>query len=278
MSSGDERKKGWRERLFTVVFEADTPAGKAFDIVLLALIAASVFVVMTESIPSVQSRFGRGLKVAEWCITALFTVEYLLRLAIVKKPVRYATSFYGVIDLLSILPSYLGLLIPDTELLLVIRALRLMRIFRVFKLSPFIREGMAIVLALKASARRILVFLSFVVLLSVVLGTVAYVAESGANPDFSSIPQSIYWTVVTITTVGYGDIAPVTVAGKFIATLIMLLGYAIIAVPTGIVSVELSRSAKQERHHTQACPNCSKEGHDPDAGFCKSCGHSLQRD
>ena len=275
MKEKEESRQGWRDRLFTVVFEADTPAGKTFDIVLLLLITVSVVVVMAESIPSVQLRFGRGLKIAEWILTGLFTIEYILRLCIVGKPLRYATSFYGVIDLLSILPTYLGLLIPDTELLMVVRALRLMRIFRVFKLSPFIREGMAIVLALKASARRILVFLSFVVLLSIVLGTVAYVAESRVNPEFSSIPQSVYWAVVTITTVGYGDVSPVTVMGKFVATLIMLLGYAIIAVPTGIVSVELSRSATKDRHHTQACPNCSQEVHDPDARYCKSCGHSL---
>lgn len=278
MKGKEESRQGWRDRLFTVVFEADTPAGKAFDIFLLVLITLSVLVVMAESMPTFQSQYGQSLKIAEWCITALFTFEYLLRLSIVKKPIRYATSFYGVIDLLSILPTYLGLLIPDTELLMVIRALRLMRIFRVFKLSPFIREGMAIVLALKASARRILVFLSFVVLLSIVLGTVAYVAESRVNPEFSSIPQSVYWAVVTITTVGYGDISPVTVMGKFVATVIMLLGYAIIAVPTGIVSVELSRSARKERHHTQACPNCSQEAHDPDSRYCKSCGHSLSAD
>ena len=265
----------WRQKAFTIVFEADTRAGKTFDIVLLALIIVSLVVVMAESMPSVQDRYRNGLKAAEWSITILFTLEYLLRLAIVKKPLRYATSFYGVIDLLSILPTYVGLLIPDTELLLVIRSLRLMRIFRVFRLSPFIREGMGIVLALKASARRILVFLSFVVLLSVVLGTVAYVAESRVNPQFSSIPQSIYWAVVTITTVGYGDVSPVTVVGKFTAAIIMLLGYAIIAVPTGIVSVELSRSARHDRHHTQACPNCAHGSHDPDARFCKACGHSL---
>lgn len=266
----------WRERVFTVVFEAETKAGKLFEITLIVLILTSIAVVILESMPDMHARFGRTLKTAEWIITGIFTLEYLLRLAVVGKPLQYAKSFYGVIDLVSILPAYLGIFIPGTKPLLIIRALRLMRIFRVFKLSSFLREGMAILLAMKASLRRIIVFLAFMALLSVVLGTIVYVVERRVNPEFSNIPQSIYWAIVTITTVGYGDVSPVTFTGKLIAAVIMLLGYAIIAVPTGIVTVELSRSSKNERHNSIACPSCSEGSHDPDARFCKSCGHSLQ--
>jgi voltage-gated potassium channel len=268
-------KNTWRQKLFTIVFEADTKAGRTFDITLLILIVLSVVNVMMESIPEYQQRFGSILYRAEWLFTILFTIEYTLRLLSVKHPMKYATSFYGVIDLLSILPTYFSLIFPQSGFLMVIRSLRLMRIFRIFKLSRYIRESMGIVLALKASARRILVFLSFVVLLSIILGTITYVAENPYNEGFTSIPQSVYWAVVTITTVGYGDVSPVTVVGKMLASLIMLLGYAIIAVPTGIVTVELSKSAKRDPHHTQACPNCSHGSHDPDAAYCKLCGHAL---
>lgn len=265
----------WKERLFTIIFEAETRAGKNFDIFLLILIFTSVILVMIESVPTMMKEYSRHLYIAEWVITILFTIEFILRLIVVKKPWKYMTSFYGVVDLLSILPTYISVFFPQSQFLIVIRALRLMRVFRIFKLTRFVRESMTIVMALKASARRILVFLSFVVLLSIILGALIYVVESPQNEKFSSIPQSVYWSIVTITTVGYGDISPVTPVGKLIASLIMLLGYAIIAVPTGIVTVELSKSARTEAAEAQACPSCGHSGHDPDAKYCKFCGYAL---
>lgn len=265
----------WKQKLFTVIFEADTRAGRMFDLALLFFILLSLALVMLQSMKQVSAVYGRQLFTLEWIVTILFTVEYALRIMAVKKPLKYMTSFYGIIDLLAILPTYLSILFPGSHYLLAIRALRLMRVFRILRLSQFVREGTIIVLAMKASARRIGIFLSFVLLLSVILGAMVYVAESGANDKFSSIPQSIYWAIVTITTVGYGDISPITPIGKLIASFIMLLGYAIIAVPTGIVTVELSKSARKEESNTQACPSCSAYGHDPDAKFCKYCGHHL---
>ena len=265
----------WKQKLFTVIFEADTRAGRMFDLALLFFILLSLALVMLQSMKQVSAVYGRQLFTLEWIVTILFTVEYALRIMAVKKPLKYMTSFYGIIDLLAILPTYLSILLPGSHYLLAIRALRLMRVFRILRLSQFVREGTIIVLAMKASARRIGIFLSFVLLLSVILGAMVYVAESGANDKFSSIPPSIYWAIVTITTVGYGDISPITPIGKLIASFIMLLGYAIIAVPTGIVTVELSKSARKEESNTQACPSCSAYGHDPDAKFCKYCGHHL---
>lgn len=273
--AADTNKEHWRSRLFTVIFESDTPAGKLFDVILLMMIFVSLLLVMLQSIPSLDSKYHEIFYQAEWVITALFTIEYVLRLIAIKSPVKYAASFYGIIDLLSILPTFLSVLLPQTQYLLVIRSLRLMRVFRIFKLTQFVREGMTILLALKASARKILVFLSTVFIISIIMGSMVYVVESPFNDKFDSIPQSVYWSIVTITTVGYGDISPVTPLGKFVASLIMLLGYAIIAVPTGIVTVELTKSARNENVRNQACPNCSKEGHDPDARYCKNCGHSL---
>jgi voltage-gated potassium channel len=273
--AADTNKAHWRSRLFNVIFENDTPAGKLFDVILLILIFLSILLVMLQSIPSLDSKYHEVFYHAEWVISILFTIEYVLRLFTVKSPVKYATSFYGIIDLLSILPTFLSLLLPQTQYLLVIRSLRLMRVFRIFKLTQFVREGLSIVLALKASARRILVFLATVFIISIIMGSIVYVVESPYNDKFNSIPQSVYWSIVTITTVGYGDISPVTPVGKFVASLIMLLGYAIIAVPTGIVTVELTKSARQEHMQSKSCPNCSKEGHDADARYCKFCGHSL---
>jgi voltage-gated potassium channel len=265
----------WRSKLFTVIFESDTKAGKAFDIVLLFMILLSLVVVMIQGTPTLLEKYDRELYLIEWGITIIFTVEYLLRILAVKSPWRYVFSLYGLIDLLAILPTFLSLLFPQTQYLLVIRALRLMRVFRVFKLTHFVREGMGIVLALRASSKRILVFLAFVMVLSVILGSVVYMVEAPQNEKFNSIPQSIYWCIVTITTVGYGDISPVTPLGKFIASLIMILGYAIIAVPTGIVTVEMAKGKKQDELSNQSCPSCSKGGHEPDAVYCKYCGHPL---
>ncbi|HEY8397320.1 MAG TPA: ion transporter [Flavihumibacter sp.] len=264
-----------KTRLFEIIFEAETKAGRRFDLMLLLLILLSLAVVMLESIPSVFEKWGPELIILEWIITILFTIEYILRLWVVKKPLRYARSFYGIIDLLAILPTYFSLILPASHFLLSIRALRLMRVFRIMKLTHFVYEGAGIMMAMRASARRIGIFLSFVLLLSTILGTIVYVAESPVNPAFSSIPQSIYWAIVTITTVGYGDLSPLTFVGKMVASLVMLLGYAIIAVPTGIVTVEMSKQFGRQAKLTKACPSCGKDGHDPDAGFCKFCGHEL---
>lgn len=273
--NSQQEQTGWRNKLFTIIFEADTRAGKNFDLVLLFFILVSLAVVMLQSIPTVNEKYGSLLLKIEWTITILFSIEYFLRIIAVKRPVKYITSFYGMVDLLAILPTYISLIFPASHFLLVIRALRLMRIFRILKLSQFVREGNAIVMAMKASARRIGIFLAFVLLLSVVLGAMVYVVEGPVNDKFSSIPQSIYWAIVTITTVGYGDISPITPAGKILASLIMLLGYAILAVPTGIVTVEMSKTFRKEDNHSQACPNCATYGHDPDARFCKYCGSKL---
>ena len=273
--SAEENKKHWRSRLFTVIFEHDTPAGKLFDVVLLVLIFLSLVLVMLQSIPELETRNREIFYQAEWVITILFTIEYVLRLLAVKKPRSYATSFYGIIDILSIVPTYLSLFLPLSQYLLVIRSLRLMRVFRIFKLTQFVREGTSLALALKASTQRILVFFAFVLIITIVMGSIVYVVESPVNERFSNIPQSIYWCIVTITTVGYGDIFPITTLGKFLASFIMLLGYAIIAVPTGIVTVELTKSARTDQVKGQACPSCSVGGHDPDALHCKYCGHLL---
>jgi voltage-gated potassium channel len=273
--SAEENKDHWRSRLFTVIFEHDTPAGKLFDIMLLVMIFLSLILVMLQSIPELEAKNREFFYQAEWVITILFTIEYVLRLMAVKKPKAYATSFYGIIDILSIIPTYLSLFLPLSQYLLVIRSLRLMRVFRIFKLTQFVRESTTIALALKASARRILVFFAFVLIITIVMGSIVYVVESPVNDRFSNIPQSIYWCIVTITTVGYGDVFPITALGKFLASFIMLLGYAIIAVPTGIVTVELTKSARTDQVKGQACPNCSAGGHDADALYCKYCGYHL---
>lgn len=267
--------KSWKDRLFTFIFQADTKAGKNFDLVLFFTIILSLAVVMLQSISGINERYGDLMLSLEWIITILFTIEYVLRIVSLRNPLKYMTSFYGIVDLLSILPTYLSLLFPATHFLLAIRALRLIRIFRILKLSQFVREGNTIVLAMKASTKRITIFLAFVLLLSIILGALVYVVEGGVNPSFSSIPQSIYWAIVTITTVGYGDVSPITPLGKIIASGIMLLGYAIIAVPTGIVTVEFSKQLDKESLRTQTCPGCAAEIHDADARYCKFCGQKL---
>ncbi len=274
MTSADQRN-ALKEKLHEIIFEADTPAGKAFDIALLLLIMASVLVVMLESIQSLQSRFASLFYILEWGFTIIFTIEYILRLYCVYRPARYAASFFGIVDLLAILPTYISLLIYGAQYLLVIRVLRLLRVFRIFKLGHFLREGEAIVRALKASQAKITVFLAFVLLLVIIIGSVMYLVEGGRNEGFSSIPRSIYWTIVTLTTVGYGDITPATALGQFLSAFIMILGYAIIAVPTGIVSAEMIGGFKKQAYTTQSCRYCGKEGHADDAIYCKYCGEKL---
>jgi voltage-gated potassium channel len=266
-------QRSFRARLHEIIFEADTPAGRLFDVILLVAILSSVTVVLLDSVASVRARTGPTLRALEWGFTILFTVEYLLRLASVRRPLKYARSTLGIIDLLAILPSYISLLFPGGQSLLVIRLLRLLRVFRVLKLAEYLRESRTLVLALRASWRKIAVFLLTVVTIVVVVGTLMYVIE-GERHGFTSIPISIYWAVVTLTTVGYGDLAPATTLGRGLAVLLMLTGYGIIAVPTGIVTAEISRAIMQPIS-TQACPACGAGGHEADAVFCRRCGTRL---
>lgn len=269
-----ERKSEYHE----IIFEADTPKGKIFDIALILLILASVAIVMLETVQSFDNKYHNLFKVLEWIFTIVFTIEYVLRLHITKRPLKYATSFFGIIDLLAILPTYFGLFLTGSQIesLLVIRALRLLRVFRVLKMVSFLKNGKIILQALKQSAPKILVFLFFIVILVMVFGSVMYVVEGATNPKFSSIPESIYWAIVTLTTVGYGDISPTTTLGKFLASAVMIIGYAIIAVPTGIVTAELMDAELDEPSiSTQVCQYCSTEGHHENAKFCRACGELL---
>jgi voltage-gated potassium channel len=267
---------GWREYIRVVVFEADTPAGKLFDVALMLAIVLSVAAVMIESVEAFRQEWGPWLYGAEWTFTLLFTVEYVLRLLCVRQPARYARSFFGVVDLLAILPTYLSVLLPGAQSLLVIRGLRLLRIFRVFKLGHFLGEASLLRAALTASRHKITVFLGTVIILVTILGAAMYLIE-GADSGFVNIPVSVYWAIVTMTTVGYGDITPVTPAGKTLAAMVMILGYSILAVPTGIVTAELIDSARVERDPTtRSCPHCTSEGHRATARYCCDCGGLLQ--
>lgn len=272
-SNSINSKRTTRQILFEIIFEADTFGGKLFDVALIACILVSVLVVMLDSVSSIHVKHHDLLYALEWSFTILFTVEYIFRLICVGKPIRYAVSFFGIVDLFSILPTYMSLFFLGSRYLSVVRILRVLRIFRVLKLGHHIKEAAALKKALYASRRKILVFLFAVLTLVVIIGSLMYVVENAQN-GFTSIPRSIYWAIVTLTTVGYGDISPVTELGQFLAAIVMIMGYSIIAIPTGIVTVELSQSSK-EKQNTQACPNCSAEGHDFDAIYCKFCGTRL---
>ncbi len=263
----------WRGVLHEVIFEADTPAGKAFDVALLVAICASIVTVSLESDATLSRAYGRELVIAEWIFTLLFSVEYVLRLLCVRRPLAYARSFYGVVDLLAILPTYASLLFPGAQSLLVIRTLRLLRVFRVFKLAHYLTEAEVLTHALRQSGRKILLFLGTVLTIVTIMGALMYLVE-GPEHGYTSIPTGVYWAVVTVTTVGYGDVSPATPAGRFLAAMLMLLGYGILAVPTGIFSAELIR-ANRKPVSTQACLSCSAEGHDVDAVHCKYCGEHL---
>lgn len=265
-----------RNRLHEIIFEADTPAGKAFDVLLLVAIVLSVLVLMLESMQGWSEPMKRLFVTIEWVFTVLFTIEYVLRLYATLKPMRYASSFYGVIDLLSILPTYLSLIFAGSHYFTLVRALRLLRIFRIFKLTKYLRDSNMLRKALIASSSKIFIFLFVVIIIVLLIGTLMYFVESGKNPGFSSIPAGVYWAVVTLTTVGFGDITPQTDLGKFISVIVMILGYGIIAVPTGIVTNELMTGApKNLVHNTQVCRHCTREGHDEDAVYCKYCGEKL---
>jgi voltage-gated potassium channel len=270
---GGRPRAHWRTVLHEVIFEADTPAGKAFDVLLIVSILASVVAVMADSLIAARAQYASLLYGIEWFFTLLFTAEYFLRLLCVGKPLKYATSFYGVIDLVAIVPTYLSLALPGSQYFLVIRILRILRIFRILKLVVYLREARQLMQALRASGRKIAVFIYTVMTLVVIFGSLMYVIEGEAN-GFTSIPRSIYWAIVTLTTVGYGDISPRTPLGQALASLVMILGYAIIAVPTGIVTVEMSQ-AFGRKVSTKACPECGADGHDADARHCKYCGALL---
>ncbi len=272
------RPRSWRSRLHEIIYETNTPAGKFFDVALLFFIAASLFIVALDSVPEIHASHGNLFWALEWALTVIFTIEYILRLLVINKPLKFVLSPLGIIDLLAILPSYLSVFIPGAQSLLVLRAMRLLRIFRIFKLSHYMSEAQFLTEALRGSLRKIAIFMFTVVTITIILGSVMYLVE-GAEAGFTSIPTSIYWAVVTITTVGYGDIAPLTALGKLISSLMMLIGYGIIAVPTGIISSEIvarqRAQQKMENHSGEACPTCSREGHDRNAAYCKWCGSKL---
>lgn len=273
VSSPDPAAAPWRHRLYTVIFEADTPAGRTFDLVLIVAIVASVVAVILDSVAVIHAEWHDTLLAIEWFFTALFTVEYVLRLIAVRRPGLYALSFFGIIDLLAIAPTWASLLIPGAHYFLTVRTLRLLRIFRVLKLTEYIAEAGFITSALRASARKIFVFLFAVLTLVVIIGALAYVVEGPEN-GYLDIPTSMYWAIVTLTTVGYGDISPQTPLGKFLAALVMIMGYAIIAVPTGIVTSEMA--VRRTRPVTERrCGECGRDGHELDALHCKYCGAAI---
>lgn len=269
----------WREKLYEIIFEADTPAGKAFDVALLAAIAVSVTTVMLESVASIKETHGAWLHIAEWAFTILFTIEYVLRIIVVPKPRNYIFSFFGMIDLLACLPTYLELFLHGAGYLLVIRILRVLRIFRVLKMARHLKEGTAIVNALRSARPKITVFLFAIVSLTFIMGTLMYLIEGDVEEGgFTSIPTSVYWSIVTITTVGYGDITPSTVPGQFLSAIMMIMGYAIIAVPTGVITVELIREVQAEKNiSTRTCPGCFAEWHRMNARYCYGCGKEFER-
>ena len=271
-------QRKWQQKLHEIIYEADTPAGKLFDVILLIVIIASIVFVMLESVKSIDNKYHNFLNISEWVITILFTIEYIARIVSVKKPLKYITSFYGIIDLLSTIPKYLSILFVGSHHLVALRALRLLRVFRILKLARYIGESNNLIIALKASRVRIAVFISFIIILCTILGTIMYLIEDDAS-GFTSIPESVYWAIVTLTTVGYGDIAPITPFGQFIASLVMILGYAIIVIPTGIITSELVKdSMKSVQTNTQSCPSCSVEKHRDNAEFCYKCGHTLKHE
>ncbi len=268
------KRDSLRKKLHDIIYESNTLAGKAFDVSLLVLILGSILVVMFDSVDKWHRNYGDVFFILEWVFTIIFTIEYILRLIVIKKPLKYVFSFLGLFDLLAIIPSYLSIIFVGAQSLLVLRALRLLRVFRIFKLTHFLSEMQFLGVAIKGSLRKISIFMMVVLMLVIILGSIMYLVEKGEH-GFSSIPDSIYWAIVTITTVGYGDISPVTPAGKFVASIIMLMGYGIIAVPTGIVTTEMALAMRKKDEKHEACPKCGREGHDQDALYCKRCGELL---
>jgi voltage-gated potassium channel len=266
---------GWRLALYRIIFESDTPAGKAFDVLLLVVILASVAAVIADSVSTLALRHRTLLTTAEWIFTALFTIEYVARLACTDRPLRYATSFFGVVDLIAVLPTYLAAFYPEAYVLIDVRILRLLRVFRIFKLTAFLTEYRLLGRAMKNSSRKIFVFLSIVVMIVLIVGTLMYVIE-GPEHGFTSIPMAVYWAISTISTVGYGDIVPSTELGRTLASIMMLIGWGILAVPTGIVTAEMTAQRFRPRpEEDRTCGACGVSGHQPDAGFCRLCAAQL---
>ena len=270
-----EKLKGWQLKLNEIIFGADTFSGKLFDVVLILAIVASVIAVCAESVSSIRELWGDWLYKLEWGFTLLFTLEYIVRIICVTRPTRYIFSFYGLVDLLSILPTYLSLMLSGVNSLLVIRILRVLRVFRILKLSEYLGEANFLVIAMRHSSRKIFIFLYVVLTITVVFGTIMYIVEGQEN-GFTSIPKSIYWAIVTLTTVGYGDITPQTTIGQFISSAVMICGYAIIAVPTGIYAAELSEAMRLQKDSV-GCTGCGKTGHELDAEYCRICGEPLNK-
>ena len=276
--STDKPLNGWRLKLYNIIFEAETPAGRRFDLALLVLILLSVAVVFADSVQELRDQYGNQFKLLEWAFTLIFTVEYIIRLLCVRHPLRYATSFFGIVDFLSILPTYLALIFPELHSLIDVRLLRLLRIFRILGLSAYSHEYYSLIYAIRASARKITIFISFVLIVAVIMGTVMYLVESPHNDKYPNIPTAIYWAITTMTTVGYGDVTPSTGLGRLNATLMMLMGWGTLAVPTGIVTVEMSNArGKKLEITTRTCANCMTEGHLPDANYCMHCGEALAK-
>lgn len=276
-ASRDDGVGHWRDCLYLIIFKADTPFGRGFDLALLLAILLSVVAVCLETVDTIHASYRQAFFVVEWIFTAVFTVEYILRLVCVRRPLAYARSFFGVVDLLAVLPTYLSLVVPGAQSLLVIRILRLLRVFRVLKLGRFVGEGQVLLTAMRNSRHKIIVFLFAVLSLVVIIGATMFLVEGPSN-GFTSIPRGMYWAIVTVTTVGYGDISPQTVAGQILASLLMIAGYGIIAVPTGIVTAELTQVCRRDPVTTRTCPSCMAEGHTTDARFCLRCGAPLEAD
>lgn len=269
-------ESGWRYRLHEIIYEADTKAGKLFDVLLLWLILFSIALVMLESVTEYNNKYGHIFNLFDWLITGLFLIEYILRIVCVKRPLAYIFSFLGIIDFLSAIPKLLSLFFIGTQVLVALRSLRLLRVFRILKLSQYLGESQKLTSSLRASRTRIAVFLFAILIICVILGTVMYLLEGSKN-GFTSIPRGVYWAIVTLTTVGYGDIAPQTTLGQLIASIIMILGYGIIAIPTGIITSEMNKNTGEDQTQisTQACPNCAAERHHFNAKFCYRCGEKL---
>ena len=269
-----DTRQSWRGKLHETIYESNTTAGKTFDIVLLVCIIGSIIIVTLDSVEVYRNKFGKIFYILEWIFTGLFTIEYILRLISINRPLKYVFSLLGLIDLLALIPSYLSIFLAGAQSLLVLRALRLLRVFRIFKLTHFLTEIEFLKTAIFTSLKKISIFMLVVFTMVIILGSIMYLVENGEN-GFNSIPDSIYWGIVTITTVGYGDISPVTPWGKFIASIMMFIGYGIIAVPTGIITTDLAIAMRNKKPGPETCPNCGKEGHDRDAKFCKYCGSAL---
>lgn len=268
-------KRDWRFKAYDVIFHSSTPAGRLFDVILLILIMASVIVVMLDSVPSFKLKYRDAFLSLEWIFTILFTIEYIVRIIVSHKPKIYIRSFYGIIDLLSVIPTYLSLFFTGTQYLIVIRILRMLRIFRVLKLTRYMKASHVLVVSLRQSRFKIIVFFEVLITTVVIMGSLMYLIEGPEN-GFTSIPTSIYWAIITLTTVGFGDITPITALGQFFASLIMILGYSIIAVPTGIISAEIVKAGHDSTMKKRKCHDCATLSHDDDALFCKYCGKQIE--